>query len=496
MLHLLDVVIIVVYLLGTIAIGLLFGGRQKDTGDYFTAEGQLTRLFDSILVGLSIAATFFSGISFLAYPSVVYQGELGILVGLVSFPIAWAILRFWFLPRYLSSGAKQPYDQIEERFGYPVRATAAGMFILLRVGWMGTLIYAPTVALMAAGRLGPGWFWPIVLIVGLSCTFYATVGGIRGVIATDAIQFLVIIVGILLTIGYVLLHLPAPLGQVWSNLGAAGRLKWFNPSFDLRQPMTLWAVLIGFTTANLAVYMADQMSLQRYLAAGTVRSARRAFEVNLIGVVIVIVMLAVVGLALSAWYAAVHDPALPTAPDNVFPYFIASQLPTGVVGLILAAILAATMSSMTSGINALAGTLTLDFRERLRPGTSSRDQMRFARAATLVLGIIATLMAGLVGHLGSIFDIAQILLGVFLGPLLACIVLSVSSLRVRGGAVIAGMVLGCVSGWVVAWSPAASLWVAPAAFAMAMAVPLCEMVFGRARRPAASLSAQGGGGPV
>lgn len=421
-------------------------------------------------MGLSIAATFFSGISFLAYPSLIYQGGMGIMVGLISFPLAWIVLRFWFLPRYLNGDGKHPYDRIETRFGYPVRATAATMFVLLRVGWMGTLIYAPTVALMASGGLSPAWFWPIVLVIGLSCTFYATLGGIRGVIVTDALQFLVIIAGIALTIGYVLWSLPTPLGQAWEGLKSAGQLQWFNPSFDVTQPMTLWAVLIGFTTANLAVYMADQMSLQRYLAAGNVRSACRAFEINLIGVVIVLILLALVGLSISAWYRTVHDPALPVNPDDVFPYFVASQLPSGVAGLILAAILAATMSSMTSGINALAGTLTLDFQSHFRPDMTPARQLRFAKLTTLALGLAATGVAGLVGQLGTIFDIAQILLGVFLGPLLACIVFSLSTWSIRGSAVIIGMLGGCVAGWATALSATASLWVAPATFVGAVVI--------------------------
>ena len=140
----------------------------------------------SILVGMSIAATLFSGISFLGYPSVVYKHGIMLMLMLVPFPICWVILRYWFLPRYLRIKSDDPYGFIEINLGKDVRNTAAVMFALLRIGWMAALIYAPTIAIMAAARLNSSWFWPLVLIIGISSSLYTALGGIRGVIITDA----------------------------------------------------------------------------------------------------------------------------------------------------------------------------------------------------------------------------------------------------------------------------------------------------------------------
>ncbi len=145
----------------------------------------------------------------------------------------------------------------------------------------------------------------------------------------------------------------------------------------------------------------------------------------MIGVIPVICLLAAVGLSLAMWYHYMPDPNLPKMVDKIFPYFIATQLPVGIAGLLLAAILAATVSSMTSGINALAATVTVDFRMRLGTKLTARQQLRFGKITSLIIGLLATLAAGIVSRLGTIFDITQILLGLFLGPLLVCSIVSV-----------------------------------------------------------------------
>lgn len=461
----LDLAIIAVYLALSIAAGLWFRGRQETTGDYFTASGGLGGLLGSILVGLSIAATLFSGISFLSYPSVIFSDGIVLFMGvaLICMPMAWLVL-LWFLPRYLAHPVQQPYDLIEARFGGAARTVAAAMYVLMRIGWMAAMIYAPTLALMAAARLDPSWFWPIVLITGLSSTFYTVMGGIRGVIITDAIQFCVIMLGIAMTIGYVVLHLPVPMTEAWQTLEESGRLHWLNFSLDPQAPLTFWTVAIGVTVANIANYVGDPMSLQRYLACGSVAAAKRSFIINVVGVLIVLTLLMGVGLSTFTWYHYVPDPHLPTNADKVFPHFIATELPTGISGLLLAALLAATMSSMTSGINALAGTITLDFRTRLGPAMSPPQAMRFARRTSWLVGLASTLAAGFVDRLGTIFQLTQIILGVFAGPLLVAVLLAVTQARIRGAALVAGLITGGLLGMLAAYSPhIAALWVAPIA---------------------------------
>ncbi len=463
MLSTIDLVIIIVYLLGTIAIGLATRGKQEDTDDYFTADGGMSGLFGSILVGLSVAATLFSGISFLAYPAIIYGGAFVVFVGtvLVAMPAAMLVL-IWFLPRYFRAGGTQPYDILEKRFGRNVRTFSSAMYTLMRIGWMAALIYAPTLAIMAAWRLDDHWFWPCILAIGLSSTVYTVFGGIRGVIVTDALQFVVIAIGIAATIGYVVFHLPDSIPDTFALLRDSGRLTAFPVDLDPAAQFTIFTVCIGVTVANLGNYIGDQMSLQRYLASGTIGPAIRAFVVNFLGVVLVIVLLTGVGLALFAFYHNNTDPTLPVAADKIFPHFIATQLPVGIAGLLLAAILAATMSSMTSGINALSASFTLDLLPNTGIELSPMGQLVFARWSSLVIGLLSTVAAGFVGKLGSLYDVTQIMLGVFAAPLLVVVMLSVTRIRLTGPGVIVGMIGGWSVGVFCALtSPIAVLWTAP-----------------------------------
>jgi SSS family transporter len=484
--HPVDLLIILVYLTGTVYLGIKCRGKQDTIDDYFTAGGGLRGPLATVLVGLSIAATLFSGISFLAYPSVAYSNGLGVILILIDLPIFWIIVRFWFLPRYLATKTTHPYDVIEKRFGYGVRTTASVMFVLLRIGWMATLIYAPTLIILAAAGLGQSWFWPVVLAIGLSCTAYTTLGGIRGVIVTDAIQFIIIAAGIAFVIGYIFFNIPVTLSRVFTDLASEGYLQLLDFSFNPLETFTVWTILIGILLANLSSYIADQMSLQRYLSLDSVQSASRSFAVNLTGAGIVLVLLVFVGLMLNSWYRYVADAALPETADKILPHFVATQLPSGLAGLLLAAILAATMSSMTSGINALAGSLTIDFHARSKTGRtrSSKELLPFARYSSLAIGLIATLCAGFVGSLGSIFEIAQALLGVFLGPLLSVMFFAVTRIQVRPTALVAGMLAGCLAGWIIVFSPAiSSVWTAAGAFFIASVIPAIDTLASRRSRP-------------
>jgi len=449
-------------MIGMIAVGLATRGRQETADDYFIAGGMMRGWLSTTIVGLSIAATLFSGISFIFYPAETYRGGLVLFMGVtfVSMPVAYFTLSF-FLPKYLATHVTHPYETIERKFGPTTRTVASLMYASMRIGWLAALIYAPTLAIMAAGRLSPGWFWPVVLATGLVSTLYTVFGGIRGVIVTDALQFLVIIAGIAATFICVWIKLPVSLSEAISALYEAGRLNFLPVSLDPTAKLTVWTVTIGVTVANLTNYIGDQMSLQRYLATGETKTALHTFSVNVVGVILVLTLLTSVGLAMFVFYRFVYDPTLPQNIDQIFPHFIATQLPVGISGLVLAAILAATMSSMTSGINALAATVTLDLMPRIARPLSTIEQLRFAKICSCVVGVVSTLLAGVVNRLGSLFDLTQIILGVFAGPLLTVVLLSVVDRRISSLGMIVGLLMGCAVGWGVAISPVAALWTAP-----------------------------------
>lgn len=455
---LIDGLIIFVYLTGIVVIGVAYRGKQDNIDDYFTAQKGFAGIGGMVLVGLSLGATIFSALSFVAYPSIVYTYGITAVTSLVGFPVAYLVLRHWFLPRYLAIPQASPYTIIERRFGVPTRLVASGLFVFLRLCWMAALIYAPVIVVMASAKLGPEWFWPLVLMIGLLSTLYTVVGGIRGVIITDAIQLLLIMAVLLGTITYVLLKVPLTMGEVGSHLQHRTNLLDLNWSFDPTVTMTVWAMVIGAFMQNMSTFTADQMSLQRYLTAGGLKPAANAFGTSMASMVVVLLMLAAVGLTVGTWYDLHPDPLMPTDADKVFPYFVATQLPVGFMGIVIAAILAATMSSITSGINALSGSLLNDFSplaERIEP----RRLLNYARLTCAGIGILATVVAGFIQGMGTLFDIMNAFYGIFLGPLLGCMFCTVAKIDIRSRPLIVGMFVGSLAGFLVAYSPISNLWV-------------------------------------
>jgi SSS family solute:Na+ symporter len=472
-----DVIIIVAYLLGSMLIGLLLRGKDKSSEDFFTASGGLTSLFSIVVVGLSIASALFSGISFVMYPGVVYSSGITVIAGiiLICMPVSYLVLRYWFLPRYLGHGCRFPYDIVEERFGLGTRMLASGLFALMRIGWMAAMVYAPTLAIMTMGKLDARWFWPLILAQGLSSTIFTVFVGVRGVVITDALQMIVIGLGIAATIGFALTQIPVPLSVAWSDVMHSGRLIHLDFSLDLTKGLTFWTITIGIIVGNLGNYVADQMSLQRYLATGSASAAGRSFLVNVVGVYAILILLAAIGMSLFVYYSHVPDPTLPMRngvidADRVFPHFVATRLPTGIAGLLMAAIMAA--SSMTPGINTVAGVLTVDFHARIWPRTSKAQQLRWARYYSLIVGVASTIVAGLLADARGLFELVQVILGVFSGPLLACVVLAVSGIRLSGRAMSIGMVVGCLVGIAATRTSLAGLWVAPLSVITSMLVSL------------------------
>lgn len=480
--HALDYWIIAIHFIVSVTLGITCRGKQRDVNDYFTGGGSLGGRLGTLLIGLSIAATLFSGISFLAYPSVIYTSGLQVFPVILSLIPSYFILRYWFLPRYFRLGYRQPYAHVESHYGRTVRRCVSVLYIVYRIGWMGALIYVPTLMIIASMQLSEEWFWPLVLIIGFSSTLYTVIGGIRGVIVTDALQFVIILVGVLFCLIYIGFNIGVPAGIILSDLRADGMLVLFDFSLDLTQSFTVWTIGIGLTLGNLAMYTADQMSLQRYLASGTPRAASRSFGTNILGATLVLLLLFMVGVLLAAWYRYHPDPELPEMADKVFPYFAASQLPVGTAGMLIAAILAATMSSMTSGINVLANSITSDFYAPARPGRSAKDLLRFARWTSLGIGIAATIVSGYIRHLGTIWDIIQITSGTLLGPIFVVILTAALKWQVRPVVMLAALPVAVLTGAAVARTDAATLWIIPVTVTTTFAIPWLDSRWQRLRK--------------
>ena len=474
--HWIDGAIIVVYLMILSAIGFYFSKRQKNLDDFFLARHSMAWF----PVGLSLMAALNSGIDYLMQPSSVGKYGVVLLLGTSS----WLMLYPWVakvtLPFYRRLNSYTAYEYLERRFDVRVRTLAATIFLLWRLGWMGTAMYVPCLAVSAAtgGRL------PLIpMIVGLGCivTLYTMLGGIKAVIWTDVTQFCIMFGGLAATVAIVLMNVPGGLGEIWSTAQAAGKTSLAIPipgaseagfltriGLFLKQDITIIGILISTMVGRMAVYTSDQVMVQRLQTTRTVRGARQAFVINAVGDALWMFGLGFVGLALFT-YTRTHGLPAGFKPDEGLPYFMSRVFPAGVIGLVIAAIFAASLSSIDSAINSCTSVVVIDLYNRLFMKRQAKDQdaspdgqraqIRVSRIATVIFGVIGIVLASNVGRIGDLIEIANKVIQLFTGPLLGIYFLGMFTQKARGGGVLIGGAMGAaMSVYIAFWSPLGFLW--------------------------------------
>ncbi len=409
--HAIDLTIFALYLglLGAIAWRTRRGASGG--GQFFLAG----RSVPWLPVGLSVMVTAFSGVNFVAFPSEVFANGLGVLAALPMFAIVAVPIGRWIIPALRGSGATSIYELLERRRGVEARLAASAIFLLWRLLWMG-------VALVATGRFLAAIVGadPVLVIgvAGVVATCYTAVGGMRAVIWTDVVQFAVIFGAVALAVGTAVAAVG--LGEVLGAARDAGSFRPLAPidaaylSPDPRERLTLWSVLIGTAVAFSARYGADQVVTQRYLAARSLADARRGLWCNVVVVTVTLLLLSALGVAL-------HSVEGEGGPVDRLAA-LRTVLPAGGAGLLAAGILAATMSSIDSGLNACLAAYSRDFGARL--GAPAPATSLGLRLWTAWLGVIVVVLAFAIGRLDlGLFAIANRVINGMAGPLLAvCVV--------------------------------------------------------------------------
>ena len=435
----LDYSVFVVYLLATTAIGALFVRGQRNVDDYFLAG----RSMGSLVISMTILAALFSGISFLAAPAEAYlHGPAFYLVNL-GFFIATPITTIFVLPFFYQARFFTAYQYLEERFSGVVRTVASASFILRVLLWLALATYAPALALEQATGL-PLWF--SILCTGMLTTCYTTFGGMKAVIWTDVMQLIVLFGGQIIISLMALMRLPGGIGQVMDLAVADNR---WNLSFSLdpTERLTIWGLVIGGAFMHLVQMATDQVSVQRYLTAKSLREAQRGLWIKLFLVLPVTAVFYGAGLILFAYYQVHGDPLADGRigkADQILPYFVVTELSAGFPGLLIAAIYAASMSTISAGINSLTSASLIDFYQRWWPRAdmTSQGQLRLARRLTLVYGALVIVFAFLVQHLGTLLEASNSVIGLVGGPLLGMFFLGIFSRRATGRGALLGWLVG------------------------------------------------------
>lgn len=380
-----DNTVIIVYLLGMIGLGVWLGRRERSDEEYFLAG----RKMPWFAVGVSVIASILSSLTYLAEPGEVWKSGVTHLLGkMIAIPIEMIIVWVVCIPFLMRFRFTSAYEYLGQRFGKATRRVGVVLFILLVVMWMGFVV------LMTAKALAQISGWPllaILVVVGAVATVYTMIGGLRAVIWTDVIQVALLIGGALFAVGFVAVKTKSGffdwMETTTSYLKSQDHEALPVFSLDPRVRVTVFTVALHMCIWHVCTHLSNQMTVQRYFSTTDAKSARRSFVTASLLNVGINLLLVLVGLALVHYYigqgiTVENDVVAKKRFDLVFPVFAIHQLPPGVGGAVLAALLAAAMSSIDSGINSIATVIAAERNEK--------QKVRFAMALTAVIGLLIT----------------------------------------------------------------------------------------------------------
>jgi solute:Na+ symporter, SSS family len=385
-LNALDFVVIIAYLVGITLLGIYVGRRQKDAKDYFVADREIPWW----AVMFSIVASETSALTFISIPGLAYVGNLGFLEIAVGYLVGRIALAYTLLPRYYEGNLVTAYALLEHRFGIAARRFTSVVFMVTRGMADSVRVYATAVpiALIIGPLLPRAAVMPVaVLVLGTLTVIYTIRGGMRAVIWTEIVQASVYLLGGLSAIVLVGQLVPGGWSSIIATAAPAGKFKIVSWTPILTQPHTMLAGVIGGAFLSMASHGADQLIVQRLLSARSLKAAQAAVIGSGIAVIIQFALFLTLGVGLWGLYGGKVFPV----PDAIFPTFIVDQMPHGLVGLLLAAILAATMSTHSGAINSLAAAATHDIYLPLT-GRAPDDPrtLRIGRFFALFWGIVLT----------------------------------------------------------------------------------------------------------
>ena len=416
--HWIDYAIVFISIAVAIGMGAYFAHRQKDTNTYFAGGGKIP----AWAVGISIFATLISSVTFLAYPGAAYAGNWILLVQGLMVPIVLVALIGIIVPLFRKVIRLSTYEYFERRFGLFARLYSSFAFTLGHFSKAGTVFFLVSMALATFLDIN---IYTIVLVLGITIILLTLLGGIEAIVWMDVVQGGLLIGGGIICVCLLLFLPEGGPSEVFRIASENNKIDFGPYDWDLTQLTFLVMVLNGIFYA-LQKYGTDQTIVQRYLTAKSDREAKKAAYIGVLMSVPIWALFMFIGTALFAFYHAQGAPALPAdiKADEVFPYFIAHELPVGIRGLIIAALAAAAISSLDSDLNCLSAIAVEDYYKRFRKNVTDRQQLRFGRWMVVLAGIGALGVAilyiswGGEGVLGALFSLYAIfsagIVGIFM----------------------------------------------------------------------------------
>jgi SSS family transporter len=418
----LDLIIIAIYLAGITLFGLRFRKKQRSMRDYFLAD----RNIPWWAISLSIVAAETSTLTIISIPGLAYDTNLMFLQVVFGYVVGRVVISFVLLPQYFRGELYTAYELIERRFGGRLRSLTAGLFLITRAAAEGVRVYA--VSIVVGIALGTGEVSSIAIITALTL-IYTFEGGLAAVIWTDVVQTVIYVGGTLVGV-FTILHLvPGGWTAIHSLAASTGKLQMFDFTPTLWKPYTFWAGLLGGAFLTTASHGTDQLIVQRLLAARNQKQSVIALLSSGGAILFQFALFLMVGIMLFAFYHQQPSTAFGKA-DRIYPTFIVHEMPHGISGLLIAAILAAAMSNLSAALNSLSSSSMVDFYLRRRPNVDEPTKMKLSRVSTLLWALLLFALAVLSLHkVGRVIEVGLQIASVAYGALLGVFLLGVLTKR-------------------------------------------------------------------
>lgn len=494
----LDFVTVGLYFLVMVVIGLIASGRQSSADVYFLGG----RRVHWLLAGISVVATLLSTLTYLSVPGEVIQHGLAMYTQLLAFVMVVPFVNYIVIPAVMRLPVTSVYDYLERRFSRQTRTLGASVFVLTRTAWVGMVLYTASFAISQM----TGWdLRLIVLVMGVVTTIYTTSGGLEAVIWSDFAQFLVLFGGAIVIPIYIAFQTDSTPIEWWQTLAAEGRTKITFISLDPTLRVSFVGVVLDVFLWNVCTHLSDQVAVQRYLSTPNIKSAQRSMWVFTFGNVGLILLLVLCGVAIFYFYAQTATPEefqtlISTQADKLMPRYMAEQLPAGMTGLLLAALLAAAMSSISSGINSISTVISSDFLASRQAAPVRKDESltevieeeathesvatgRWLAGVAGALGIVMALVVNAIMQSHKEWNLLEMIARLnhlCVAPLGAIFLAGILLPRVGAAAALVGFFAGAASSFIVSFSAEifhlpegkhlSFMWIMPCSFLVSFAV--------------------------
>ncbi len=432
-------------LIGYITLNLLLGfvlSKNVKTADDFYVGRRTTPWW---AIGISVVATYVSALSFLGGPAWSYSESLAVIAIHLNYPLVVILVVTLFLPFFFNSGVASIYDYIERRFGAKSRLVISSVFLISQTLTSAAILYATSLVIQFITGIDVKTAIVIVTVIAL---VYTMMGGITAVIWTDVVQAGVLFIGAFIILFALIEQMPAPIMEVLADLKAQGKTNPLNFSFDWTAEATIWSGVIAMTLFHVTVYGANQMMVQRTLAAKNIGDAKKSFLLMGYGAFFIYFLFFFLGILFYGYYGGREF----EDGNTIILEFAAGYGMPGLMGIIAAAIVAASMSSLDSSFNSLATISTIDFYQKyFRPNESSEHYLKASRGFTVFWAVIIIIPAFIYSASeGSVLQTLSKIGAYFVGAKLSMFGLGFFSKQTTEKGLLVGVAVGFIIIWYVA----------------------------------------------